>query len=124
MFEDEHGTYIMNSKDLRAIHHVDYLTKMGVDCFKIEGRTKSFFYAARTAQLYDQAIKDSLAGKPFDMSLMDKLEGLAHRGYTEGSTAVMCMMNIKSMTLRTLAAILNSLSEKSLVLMSTPVMQI
>lgn len=42
------------------------------------------FYAARTAQLYDQAIKDALAGKPFDMTLMDKLEGLAHRGYTEG----------------------------------------
>ncbi|MFC4892347.1 tRNA 5-hydroxyuridine modification protein YegQ [Pseudofrancisella aestuarii] len=84
MFEDEHGTYIMNSKDLRAIQHVEYLTKMGIDCFKIEGRTKSFFYAARTAQLYDQAIKDAIAGKPFDMTLMDKLEGLAHRGYTEG----------------------------------------
>ena len=84
MFEDEHGTYIMNSKDLRAIQHVDYLTKMGIDCFKIEGRTKSFFYAARTAQLYDQAIKDTLSGKPFDNGLMDKLEGLAHRGYTEG----------------------------------------
>ncbi|MED7789232.1 tRNA 5-hydroxyuridine modification protein YegQ [Francisella sp. 19X1-34] len=84
MFEDEHGTYIMNSKDLRAIQHVEAMTKMGVDCFKIEGRTKSFFYAARTAQLYDQAIKDTLAGKPFDMTLMDKLEGLAHRGYTEG----------------------------------------
>lgn len=84
MFEDEHGTYIMNSKDLRAIQHVEAMTKMGVDCFKIEGRTKSFFYAARTAQLYDQAIKDTLAGNPFDMTLMDKLEGLAHRGYTEG----------------------------------------
>ncbi len=84
MFEDEHGTYIMNSKDLRAIQHVEAMMKMGVDCFKIEGRTKSFFYAARTAQLYDQAIKDALAGKPFDMTLMDKLEGLAHRGYTEG----------------------------------------
>ncbi|OIN83299.1 tRNA 5-hydroxyuridine modification protein YegQ [Francisella sp. TX07-6608] len=84
MFEDEHGTYIMNSKDLRAIQHVETMMKMGVDCFKIEGRTKSFFYAARTAQLYDQAIKDALAGKPFDMTLMDKLEGLAHRGYTEG----------------------------------------
>lgn len=84
MFEDEHGTYIMNSKDLRAIQHVEAMTKMGVDCFKIEGRTKSFFYAARTAQLYDQAIKDTLAGKSFDMTLMDKLEGLAHRGYTEG----------------------------------------
>lgn len=84
MYEDEHGTYIMNSKDLRAIHHVEALTKMGIDCIKIEGRTKSFFYAARTAQLYRKAIDDAVAGKPFDIGLMDQLEGLAHRGYTEG----------------------------------------
>lgn len=84
MFEDEHGTYIMNSKDLRAIHHVERLTKMGIDCIKIEGRTKSFFYAARTAQLYRQAIDAAVQGQPFDIDLMDKLEGLANRGYTEG----------------------------------------
>ncbi len=84
MFEDEHGTYIMNSKDLRAIHHVERLTKMGIDCIKIEGRTKSFFYAARTAQLYREAIDMAVRGESFDRSLMDKLEGLAHRGYTEG----------------------------------------
>jgi U32 family peptidase len=84
MFEDEHGTYIMNSKDLRAIHHVEALTKMGMDCLKIEGRTKSFFYVARTAQLYRQAIDDAVAGRPFDMSLMDTMEGLANRGFTDG----------------------------------------
>ncbi|MCF6767532.1 tRNA 5-hydroxyuridine modification protein YegQ [Thiotrichales bacterium 19S11-10] len=84
MFEDEHGTYIMNSKDLRAIHHVEALTKAGIECFKIEGRTKSFFYAARTAQLYRKAIDDAVNHRPFDISLMDTLEGLANRGYTEG----------------------------------------
>ncbi|MEC8483320.1 MAG: U32 family peptidase C-terminal domain-containing protein, partial [Pseudomonadota bacterium] len=47
-------------------------------------RTKSHFYAARTAQLYRKAIDDAVHGQPFDMSLMDKLEGLANRGYTEG----------------------------------------
>ncbi len=83
-FEDEHGTYIMNSKDLRAIQHVDRLTKMGVDSLKIEGRTKSFYYVARTAQLYRQAIEDAASGKDFDRTLMHNLEGLAHRGYTEG----------------------------------------
>ena len=82
--EDEHGTHILNSKDLRAIHHIEGLMKMGIDCFKIEGRTKSFFYVARTAQLYRQAIDDAAAGKPFNMQLMDDLEGLANRGYTEG----------------------------------------
>ncbi|TVO36269.1 tRNA 5-hydroxyuridine modification protein YegQ [Vibrio algivorus] len=83
-FEDEHGTYIMNSKDLRAIQHVERLTKMGVHSLKIEGRTKSFYYCARTAQVYRKAIDDAVAGKPFDESLMGTLESLAHRGYTEG----------------------------------------
>lgn len=83
-FEDEHGTYIMNSKDLRAVQHVETLTKIGVHSLKIEGRTKSFYYCARTAQVYRKAIDDAVAGKPFDQGLMTTLESLAHRGYTEG----------------------------------------
>ena len=82
--EDEHGTYFMNSKDLRAVQHVERLTKVGVHSLKIEGRTKSYFYCARTAQIYRKAIDDALAGKPFDPSLVTQLEGLANRGYTEG----------------------------------------
>lgn len=83
-FEDEHGTYIMNSKDLRAVQHVEKLSQIGVHSLKIEGRTKSFYYCARTAQVYRKAIDDAAAGRPFDESLMDTLESLAHRGYTEG----------------------------------------
>ena len=83
-YEDEHGTYIMNSKDLRAVQHVKRLIDIGVDSLKIEGRTKSYYYAARTAQVYKQAINDALAGKNFNMQLMDELEGMANRGYTEG----------------------------------------
>ncbi|SQD80237.1 prephenate-dependent tRNA uridine(34) hydroxylase TrhP [Moritella yayanosii] len=83
-FEDEHGTYIMNSKDLRAVQHVERLTKMGVHSLKIEGRTKSYYYCARTAQVYKQAINDAVAGRDFDPSLLGTLEHLAHRGYTEG----------------------------------------
>jgi U32 family peptidase len=83
-FEDEHGTYIMNSKDLRAIQHVERLTKMGVKSLKIEGRTKSHYYAARTAQTYRKAIDDAVAGHKFDMGLMNTLENLSNRGYTEG----------------------------------------
>jgi putative protease len=83
-YEDEHGTYIMNSKDLRAIQHVHRLAEIGVDSLKIEGRTKSYYYVARTAQAYRKAIDDAVAGRPFDMGLMDELENLAHRGYTEG----------------------------------------
>mgnify|MGYP001827179850 FL=1 len=83
-YEDEHGTYIMNSKDLRAVQHVHTLAAMGIDSLKIEGRTKSFYYTARTAQVYHRAIEDAIAGRPFDMGMMDELEGLANRGYTEG----------------------------------------
>lgn len=83
-FEDEHGTYIMNSKDLRAIQHVERLVNIGVYSLKIEGRTKSHYYCARTAQIYRKAIDDAVAGRPFDPSLMYSLESLAHRGYTDG----------------------------------------
>jgi len=83
-FEDEHGTYIMNSKDLRAIEHVERLTKMGVHSLKIEGRTKSHFYVARTVQTYRQAIDLAVAGKPFDPTLLENLDSLANRGFTEG----------------------------------------
>lgn len=84
MYEDEHGTYIMNSKDLRAIQHVQKLQQIGVHSLKIEGRTKSHYYAARTTQAYRQAIDDAAAGKMFDMNLMDTLENMSNRGYTEG----------------------------------------
>ncbi|MBC3488186.1 tRNA 5-hydroxyuridine modification protein YegQ [Pseudomonas sp. SWRI100] len=83
-FEDEHGTYIMNAKDLRAIQHVERLASMGVHSLKIEGRTKSHFYCARAVQSYRQAIDDAVAGRPFDRALMGNLESLAQRGYTEG----------------------------------------
>jgi len=83
-YEDEHGTYIMNSRDLRAVQHVERLVKMGIQSLKIEGRTKSHYYAARTAQVYRRAIDNALAGIDFDMSMMDELESLANRGYTEG----------------------------------------
>jgi len=82
--EDEHGTYIMNSKDLRAVEHIAELVRIGVDSLKIEGRTKSPYYIARTTQAYRQAIDDAVAGRPFDTRLLAELENLANRGYTDG----------------------------------------
>ncbi len=82
--EDLHGTYILNSKDLRALEHVPALTAMGVHSLKIEGRTKSPYYVARTAQVYRRAIDDALAGKAFDYNLLHELDGMANRGFTEG----------------------------------------
>ena len=84
IMEDEHGTYIMNSKDLRAVEHVARLTQIGVDSLKIEGRTKSLYYVARTAQVYRRAIDDAVAGRPFNPELLIELEGLSNRGYTGG----------------------------------------
>ncbi len=82
--EDEHGTYIMNSRDLRAIEHVQRLVDMGIDSLKIEGRTKSPYYAARTCQTYRQAIADACAGRSLNPRLLAELDGLANRGYTDG----------------------------------------
>jgi putative protease len=82
--EDEHGTYVMNSKDLRAIEHVKRLVEIGVDSLKIEGRTKSPYYVARTVQSYRRAIDDAVAGRELNPELLGQLEGLANRGYTSG----------------------------------------
>lgn len=64
---------------------------------KLKRRTKSFYYCARTAQVYRKAIDDAVAGKPFDESLMSTLESLAHRGYTEVSYVVTLMTATKTM---------------------------
>lgn len=82
--EDEHGSYLFNSRDLRAVHLVEKLTQIGVDSLKIEGRTKSPYYVGRTAQVYRRAIDAAVRGEAFDESLFTELEGLANRGYTQG----------------------------------------
>jgi putative protease len=82
--EDEQGTYIMNSKDLRALEHVQRLLQIGIDSLKIEGRTKSHYYVARTTQTYRCAIDDALQGRGLNPRLMADLESLANRGYTDG----------------------------------------
>lgn len=82
--EDLHGSYIMNSKDLRAVDLVEELVRIGIHSLKIEGRTKSDYYVARTTQVYRRAIDDAVAGKPFDPQLLAELNGMANRGFTHG----------------------------------------
>lgn len=82
--EDEHGTYIMNSKDLRGIEYIPELIAANVDSMKIEGRTKSAYYIARTVQSYRQAIDAVMAGRHIKSELVDDLGKLANRGYTVG----------------------------------------
>jgi putative protease len=84
MEEDAHGSYLFNSRDLRAIEHIGRLLEIGVDSLKVEGRTKSPYYVARVCQNYRAAIEDARAGHPFNPALLAGLEQLAHRGYTDG----------------------------------------
>jgi len=81
--EDEHGTYIMNSKDLRAIEHLDELWGAGVESFKIEGRTKSIYYLSLITKTYRKAINAIVENKPFDPNLLNETEKTANRGFTK-----------------------------------------
>ncbi len=82
--EDEHGTYIMNARDLMAIEHLKEMYEAGIDSFKIEGRTKSVYYLAVTTRTYRRAIDDMMAGKPFNPELVKELNKIHNRGYTPG----------------------------------------
>lgn len=82
--EDEHGTYIMNSKDLCVIEHLKELRDAGICSFKVEGRTKSVYYAAMVSRIYRKAIDDMMAGKEFDKNLLVELDKIANRGYHKG----------------------------------------
>lgn len=82
--EDENGTYIMNSKDLCVIEHLKELKEAGICSFKVEGRTKSVYYAAMISKIYRQAIDDMMAGKDFNPALLQELNKVANRGYHKG----------------------------------------
>ncbi len=81
-FEDRHGTYIMNSRDLRAVERPEFM-KMGLSSLKIEGRTKSYFYVAQTAQVYRRAIDAAAQGQEVSIDLLQDLDSLSNRGYTD-----------------------------------------
>ena len=84
VFEDEKGTYILNSKDMCTIDHLQALTDAGIDCIKIEGRAKSAYYAAVVTGAYRHAIDDIAAGRPVDSVWRDEVEHVSHRIYSTG----------------------------------------
>ncbi|MEA3287007.1 MAG: tRNA 5-hydroxyuridine modification protein YegQ [Candidatus Marinimicrobia bacterium] len=84
MLEDEHGTYMMNAKDLCSIELLQKMRDAGIVSYKVEGRTKSVYYAAMVARSYRKAIDDMQTGKPFDSKNLEDLIGIAHRGYISG----------------------------------------
>ncbi len=82
--EEGIGTYIMNSKDMNMASHVDEILASGViDSLKIEGRTKSPYYAGVVTKAYREAIDDYYAGR-FDASKYQKeLHTTQNRGFTD-----------------------------------------
>ncbi len=84
VFEDEKGTYIMNSRDMCMIDHLDDLMDADVDCLKIEGRAKSAYYAAIVTGAYRHVLDDVAAGRPIDPIWRDEVEHVSHRHYATG----------------------------------------
>ena len=84
VFEDEKGTYIMNSRDMCMIDHIAELMDAGVDCLKIEGRAKSAYYAAIVTGAYRHAIDAVVAAQPLDPVWRDEVEHVSHRHYSTG----------------------------------------
>ena len=84
VFEDEKGTYILNSRDMCMIDHLEDLMDAGVDCIKIEGRAKSAYYAAIVTGAYRHCIDDAAAGRPLDPVWRDEVEHVSHRIYSTG----------------------------------------
>ena len=84
VFEDEKGTYIMNSRDMCMIDHLDDLMDAGVDCLKIEGRAKSAYYAAIVTGAYRHVLDDVAAGRPVDPVWRDEGGHVSPPHYSTG----------------------------------------
>ena len=84
VFEDEQGTYILNSRDMCTIDHLKDLMDAGVDCIKIEGRAKSAYYAAIVTSAYRHVIDDIYAGREIDKVWRDEVDHVSHRIYSTG----------------------------------------
>lgn len=84
VFEDDKGTYILNSRDMCTIDHIGALTDAGIDCIKIEGRAKSAYYAAIVTGAYRHVIDDLAEGRSVDPVWRDEVEKISHRVYSTG----------------------------------------
>ncbi|MBQ3231131.1 MAG: U32 family peptidase C-terminal domain-containing protein [Clostridia bacterium] len=82
--QDEHGTYIFSSRDMRMIEHIGDLVDAGIDSFKLEGRMKSAYYTAAITNAYRIAIDDYFAGKPLDERCIVETDSVSHREYGTG----------------------------------------
>ena len=84
VYEDEKGTYILNSRDMCTIDHLKELIDAGIDCIKIEGRAKSAYYAAIVTGAYRHVLDDIYAGREIDKIWRDEVDHVSHRNYSTG----------------------------------------
>ena len=84
VFEDEKGTYILNSRDMCTIDHLQDLIDAGIDCIKIEGRAKSAYYAAIVTGAYRHVLDDIYARREIDKIWRDEVDHVSHRIYSTG----------------------------------------
>ena len=121
VFEDEKGTYILNSRDMCTIDHIQDLMDAGIDCIKIEGRAKSAYYAAIVTGAYRHVIDDVIAGRTIDPVWRDEVEHVSHRVYSTGfyySHPGQYVENSRYVREWQIAAIVESCDEKGLALCS------
>jgi putative protease len=82
--EDEHGTYIMNAKDLSTIDILPELVDAGLDSFKVEGRTKSIYYVSTITRAYRKALDVYKATGEIPAEIKKEVYAIANRGYVTG----------------------------------------
>lgn len=84
--EDNHGTYILNSKDMCMIDHLDKLQEAGISSIKIEGRMKTEYYVANVVNAYRQALDYLYNHKEYNLpqEIKNEVFKSSHRDYSEG----------------------------------------
>ena len=82
--EDEKGTYILNSRDMCMIDHLEDLCDAGLSSLKIEGRAKSAYYAAIVTGAYRHCLDDVCAGREVDPVWRAEVDHVSHRPYSTG----------------------------------------
>ncbi len=84
VLEDERGSYILNSRDMCMIEHLDDLLEAGVYSLKIEGRAKSAYYTALTTNAYRSALDSALKGERPPKWVLEEVDKISHRPYCTG----------------------------------------
>ena len=80
ILEDEKGSHILSPKDLCLIEYVNDLKNIGIDSIKVEGRTKSLYYASAVSKAYRDVLDGKITAKEGYLELLK----VGNRGYTKG----------------------------------------